>query len=60
MIGTAEIFVGLLLVVAMLALLARKVTIPYPVLFVVGGLGLGLVPKLPRVQQLARRLHLEI
>ena len=48
--GAAEIFVGLLLVVALLALLARKVSIPYPILFVLGGLLLGLIPKLPRVR----------
>src|SRR5206468_4375338 len=50
MTGIAEIFVGLLLAVAVLALLARKLTIPYPVLFVIGGLLLGLVPKLPKVR----------
>jgi len=50
MMGAAEILVGLMLVVALLALLARKVTIPYPVLFVLGGLVLGLVPKLPKVR----------
>jgi CPA1 family monovalent cation:H+ antiporter len=50
MMGAAEIFVGLLLLVALLALVARKVSIPYPVLFVLGGLVLGLVPKLPRVR----------
>ena len=49
MMGAAEIFVGLMLVVALLALMARKVSIPYPVLFVLGGLVLGLIPKLPRV-----------
>ena len=50
MTGVAEIFVGLLLAVAVLALLARKLTIPYPILFVVGGLLLGLIPKLPKVR----------
>lgn len=44
-----EIFVGMLLVVAALALLARKLHIPYPILFVVGGLVLGFVPGIPRV-----------
>src|SRR6266481_5895955 len=48
--GVAEIFVGLLLAVAVLALVARKLTIPYPILFVVGGLLLGLIPKLPQVR----------
>jgi CPA1 family monovalent cation:H+ antiporter len=50
MTGVAEIFVGLLLAVAVLALVARKLTIPYPILFVLGGLLLGLVPKLPKVR----------
>src|ERR1051325_2236204 len=48
MTGLVEIFVGLLLAVAVLALLARKLTIPYPILFVIGGSLLGLIPKLPR------------
>jgi CPA1 family monovalent cation:H+ antiporter len=46
----AELFVGLFTVVALLALVARQLTIPYPILFLVGGLLLGLVPKLPRVR----------
>src|SRR5512146_1928104 len=50
MTGAAEIFVGLLVVVAVLALVARKVTIPYPILFVVGGLLLALIPGLPKVR----------
>src|ERR1039458_1363703 len=50
MTGVAEIFVGLLLAVTVLALVARKLTIPYPILFVVGGLLLGLIPKLPKVR----------
>ena len=47
--GVVEIFVGLLLTVAVLALLARKLHIPYPILFVIGGLLLGWIPGLPRV-----------
>lgn len=50
MLGAAEIFVGLLVAVAVLALLARRVSIPYPILFVIGGLLLGLVPKLPQIR----------
>jgi CPA1 family monovalent cation:H+ antiporter len=46
---TAEIFVGLLLAVAVLAMLARKSNISYPILFVIGGLVLGLVPGIPKV-----------
>jgi CPA1 family monovalent cation:H+ antiporter len=49
MTGIAEIFVGLLLTVAVLAMLARKLHIPYPILFVIGGLLLGWIPELPKV-----------
>ena len=40
----------MLLAVAALALLARKLHIPYPILFVVGGLLLALIPGVPRVR----------
>jgi CPA1 family monovalent cation:H+ antiporter len=50
MTGIAEIFVGFLLAVGVLALVARKLTIPYPILFVIGGLLLGLIPGLPGVR----------
>ena len=50
MTGIVEIFVGLLLAVAVLGLLARKLHLSYPILFVIGGLLLGLVPKLPKVR----------
>jgi Na+/H+ antiporter len=50
MMGVVEIFVGLLLTVAVLAWVARKLTIPYPILFVIGGLLIGLIPKLPKVR----------
>lgn len=49
MTSIAEIFVGLLLTVALLAMLARKVHIPYPILFVIGGLLLSWIPGLPNV-----------
>jgi CPA1 family monovalent cation:H+ antiporter len=49
MISTVEIFVGMLLAVAALAWLARRLHIAYPILFVIGGLLLGLVPELPRI-----------
>src|ERR1700679_1346178 len=48
--GIVEIFVGLLLAVAVLALVARKLHIPYPILFLIGGLLIGLIPKLPKVR----------
>src|SRR6266699_5793927 len=50
MTDVAEIFVGLLVAVAVLALVARRLTVPYPILFVIGGLLLGWIPKLPKVR----------
>jgi len=44
-----ETVMGLLVAVAALALLARKLPVPYPILLVFGGLVLGVIPKLPRV-----------
>jgi NhaP-type Na+/H+ or K+/H+ antiporter len=46
----AEVTCALLIVVAALAILAKKVALPYPVLLVIGGLALGFVPGLPAVQ----------
>jgi monovalent cation/hydrogen antiporter len=46
----AEIICTLLIVVAALAILAKKVELPYPVLLVIGGLALGFVPGLPAMQ----------
>jgi monovalent cation/hydrogen antiporter len=45
-----ELWLVLLSAVAALVLIARKLQIPYPILLVIGGLGLSLVPGLPRVQ----------
>src|SRR5580692_5897594 len=49
-----EIFVSLLIAVAVIALLARKLHIPYPILFLIGGLLIGLLiglfPELPKVR----------
>lgn len=50
MMDTIDIFVGMLLAVAALALLARRLHIPYPILFVIGGLVLALTPGVPRIQ----------
>ncbi len=50
MTGAVEIFVGLLLAVAVLALVARRVTIPYPILFVIGGLLLAIIPGVPPIR----------
>ena len=44
-----EIVLLLLAVVALITVLARRIGVPYPILMVVGGLGLGFVPGLPRV-----------
>ncbi len=44
-----ELIMGLLVVVAALAIVARKMSIPYPILLVLGGLGLALIPGLPRI-----------
>jgi len=49
MIGTVDVFVGMLLAVAALALLARRLHIAYPILFVLGGLALALIPGVPHV-----------
>jgi NhaP-type Na+/H+ or K+/H+ antiporter len=46
----AEVICTLLIVVASLAILAKNVELPYPVLLVIGGLALGFVPGLPAVQ----------
>ena len=40
----------LLAVVAAVTLLASRIGIPYPILMVVAGLGIGLVPGIPRVE----------
>src|SRR4051794_19297088 len=45
-----EELIGLLAVVAMLAWAARAAGLPYPVVLVVGGLGLGYLPGLPEIR----------
>lgn len=44
-----ELLIGLLFGVAALAWLAARVKVPYPILMVIGGLLIGLLPGLPRV-----------
>ena len=44
-----ETIVGLLAVVVVLVMLARRLNIPYPIPLVLGGLALGFVPGLPHV-----------
>ena len=45
-----EVILGLLLAVAVLATLASRLGVPYPILLVLGGLVLGFVPGLPPVE----------
>ena len=45
-----ELLFLLLIVVTALAILARRIGLPYPILLVIGGLLLGLVPGLPRIE----------
>jgi monovalent cation/hydrogen antiporter len=46
----AELVLGLLIAVAALVTVARRLGITYPIFLVIGGLGLGLVPRVPRIQ----------
>jgi CPA1 family monovalent cation:H+ antiporter len=46
----AEIIVFLFALVAVLAVLACKVALPYPIVLVIGGLALSFVPRLPEVK----------
>ena len=48
MTGLVEIFVGMMIAVVVLALLARKLHIPYPIFFVIGGTLISFVPGLPK------------
>jgi CPA1 family monovalent cation:H+ antiporter len=48
--GPAELVLGLLIAVAALVTIARHVEIAYPIFLVIGGLILGLVPGVPRIQ----------
>ena len=50
MTNTIELILALLGAVTALALLSRKLPIPYPILLVLGGLALALIPGLPRVR----------
>jgi monovalent cation/hydrogen antiporter len=46
----AEFLLALLVVVALLVTISRRIRAPYPVLLLIGGLALGLVPGIPRVE----------
>jgi CPA1 family monovalent cation:H+ antiporter len=45
----AELVLGLLIAVAVLVTIARRLAIAYPIFLVIGGLVLGLVPGVPRI-----------
>ncbi len=47
--SSVEVFLLLLLAVALLALVARQLSVPYPIVLVFGGAALGLVPGLPQI-----------
>src|SRR6185436_5924352 len=46
----AQLILGLLIAVAALVTIARRLGIAYPIFLVIGGLILGLVPGVPRIQ----------
>jgi monovalent cation/hydrogen antiporter len=50
MVGKTELILICLVAVALLAIVARKIRIPYPILLTVGGVVLALVPGLPAIQ----------
>lgn len=45
-----QVVLGLLVAVTVLALVARRLHVPYPIVLVIGGLALALVPGLPAVR----------
>jgi len=50
LVSVVELMLGLLAALALLVLVARQLNLPYPILLVVGGLALGFLPGVPRVQ----------
>jgi monovalent cation/hydrogen antiporter len=49
-VGKTELILLCLVAVALLALIARKIRVPYPILLTLGGVLLALVPGLPAIQ----------
>src|SRR5436190_1424366 len=47
---TAELLLALLVIVAALVTVSRRIRVPYPVLLLLGGLVVGLVPGIPRFE----------
>ena len=45
-----EVVFGLFVLLVVIATLARRIKVPYPILLVVGGLVIGLLPGLPTVE----------
>src|SRR5947207_11031109 len=50
MLGKTELILICLVAVALLAIVARKIRVPYPILLTIGGVVLALVPGLPAIQ----------
>jgi CPA1 family monovalent cation:H+ antiporter len=50
MLEEIEIILGLLVIAIGLVALARKLQVPYPILLVVGGLLIGFIPGLPKIE----------
>ncbi len=49
-VATVELILGLLVLVALLTALAEHIALPYPIVLVLGGLALALIPGLPEVK----------
>jgi monovalent cation/hydrogen antiporter len=50
MVSKTELILICLVAIALLAIAARRMRIPYPILLTIGGVGLALVPGLPAIQ----------
>jgi len=46
----SELLLALLVVVAVLVTISRRIRVPYPVLLLIGGLVVGLIPGIPRLE----------
>jgi monovalent cation/hydrogen antiporter len=55
---TSELILGLLVTVAALSVVARFVDVPYPIMLIIGGVGIALVPGLPEVELEDERLEI--
>jgi Na+/H+ antiporter len=44
-----EVVIGLFIAIVFLGVLAKKLKVPYPIVLVIGGLGLSFVPLLPKI-----------